>query len=90
MEELKLSVEQVEKVYAGRDSGCRCGCHGTYTYYAENPQNAGQIASNGRVKSIVTRAMRLVASGEGKITDRSDKYVNVSHGNNRAICIYLK
>jgi len=90
MEELKLSVEQVEKVYTGRDSGCRCGCHGTYTYRVENPVTPREIACNGSVKAKVSRAIRMVASGEGKITAKCDGYVNISHGNNKAICIYLK
>jgi hypothetical protein len=87
---LKFEAEQVEKVYTGRDSGCRCGCHGTYTYRVDNPVIPREIACNGRVKSSVTRARKLVASGEGKITDSNESYLNVSFGNDRAICIYFK
>jgi len=81
-------LPSIEKIYLGRDSGCRCGCHGTYTKYHDNPENEGQRADNSRVKSIFTRGNKLINSGEGKITDDCRNYTNISYGNDRAICIY--
>jgi len=95
MENLDLSFENIKKVYVGRDSGCRCGCHGKYTYTSHtNPTNstvlAGCIINDRRVKSTITRAKNLLENGEGKITDSMKSYVNISYGNDRAICFYYE
>jgi len=82
------SITDIEQIYIGRDSGCRCGCHGTYTRYYKDPKNAGESASNSRVKSLFTRANNLIVSGDGQVTDDSPRYFNVIYGNNRAITIY--
>jgi len=77
---VELTVEQIEKVYVGKDNGCRCGCHGTYTYTSENER---------KVRSVLKRAQKQVATGVGFITDRGADYLNVSYGNDRAVCIYV-
>jgi len=76
-----FSIENVEKIYSGRDSGCRCGCHGKYTYSEDNPS---------KVKSILTRAKNLILINGAEITDARSNYTNISFGKDRAICIYWK
>lgn len=70
--------ENVGKIYVGRDSGCRCGCHGKYH---TEPK---------KLKSLITRAKNLWLSNESEMTDSNYQYVNISYGNDRAICIYFK
>lgn len=75
-----IKLTDIEKIYIGRNSGCRCGCHGKYIYVADN-----EI----RAKSLFTRARNLVYSGDAEIDENCDSYMNISFGNDRAICIYL-
>ena len=72
-------LPNIEKIYLGRDSGCRCGCHGKYTYTEDNPT---------KVKSLLTRAKNLILIDGAEITESCDQYTNISFGKDRAICIY--
>jgi len=74
-----FTTENVEKVYIGRDHGCRCGCHGTYTYTEDDTT---------KVKKLLTRAKNLILIDGAEITDAGKTYTNISFGKNRAICIY--
>jgi hypothetical protein len=80
----------VRNVYVGRDCGCRCGCHGKYTYsslHSGNPYYAD--INSRRLKSTLTRAWKLLVTRDGQITDCNERYINISHGIDRAITIYL-
>lgn len=88
MKNLNLTFTQITSIYVGRDSGCRCGCHGKY-YYSSIHAQPHSTVNDKQVRRNLFRAETLLETGEGKITDRTDNYINISHGNDRAICIYL-
>ena len=96
METLNISFEQVEKVYVGKNHCYRCGCRGKYWYptHTDQQKSCGYVVeeqySDKKVKSLITRANTLLNTGEGKLEERNDNWVQVSYGNDRAITIYLK
>lgn len=85
-----INFEDVSDVYVGRDSGCRCGCHGTYTKTSHSTDKDDYSdVDDKKVKRILTRAHKLLTTGEGRVTDSCNIYTNISYGNDRAICIYF-
>ena len=89
MDTLIINLNEVDKVYVGRDSGCRCGCHGTYTEYHKNPKSFDEDRDNNRVEHTIKRARRMLEKGVAKVKDSERGYINISYGNDRAITIYL-
>ena len=67
----------VTQVYVGVDRACRCGCKGLYY----KPGDASHTRA-------VNRANRMLREGSAEV-EAEGCYVNLSFGNNRAICLYF-
>lgn len=86
-----FTIEDVEKVYTGKDHHCRCGCAGNYYYSSLSRQVNVLLTNDVQVQSLITRATNLIGKGAGHITDiKEGLYINVRYGNNRAITIYFR
>ena len=72
-----INAAFVTQVYSGEDRACRCGCRGLYY----GPGDTGHARA-------VSRANRMLREGTAKV-DVDGRYVNLSYGNNRAICLYF-
>jgi hypothetical protein len=83
---IELKIENISRVYAGKDSHCRCGCGGNYhsTSFMKNPRST---VNDKVVKRHLTAAKNLLEKEECKI-ELGDTYINVSYGNNRALTFY--
>jgi hypothetical protein len=83
----EISLDQISQIYVGKDRNCRCGCGGTYiaTSFMDSPRT--DIIDNIRAQKNLTRAKKLALNLMNDV-DYGTNYINVSFGNNRAICIY--
>ena len=72
----EIDFANVEKIYFGKDRGCRCGCNGTY-FNPESEQFENKIRtikSLGKVEALVSH----------------DGYINIPHKGNNAFTLYFK
>lgn len=67
------------RVYVGQDRACRCGCKGSY-----------YEAGSREFKSAITRFRKLLAKNEDADLTVAETYLNLSFGENRAICAYFR
>lgn len=82
----QMDVNQVSKVYSGKDNCCRCGCKGTYTY-TSFAKDSRSLVNDKKVKSSLTRAKNMLRANEAEFEDGGN-HVNVSYGNDRALTFY--
>lgn len=66
------------RIYSGRSSGCRCGCRGTYS-------ERGTLNFTQRI----TRMASLLLTANDDDIDDGGSYLNLDHGNDRALCAYF-
>lgn len=75
---MRFNAEAVTRVYLGRDRACRCGCKGEYVERGD-----------ARFHKRVQRFARMWASYTPGEDDVSTSYLNLSHGNDRALTVYF-
>jgi hypothetical protein len=68
-------LANVTRIYVGQDRVCRCGCKGTYA-------EAGTPLFTRRLRQME----RLLNNGAERIVGAT--YLNLSYGNDRALCAY--
>ena len=69
---------KIKQIYVGEDICCRCGCRGRY--------HEGERI-NRRTLGYVLRI--LAETGKCEVLE-SGPYVNIPHGNNRAVTLYFE
>ena len=81
-----LDITKISQIYQGKDNWCRCGCGGTYvaTSYMKEPRSD---VDDKLAQRRLNQAKKLVE--DGAVVDYQNTYINISYGNDRAICIYL-
>ena len=84
---LKIELNQVSKIYVGKDNDCRCGCAGTYcsTTYSQVELDI-ENANNSKAEKRLKRAKKLLL--EGAKFELEDTYIDIVSGDNRAITVY--
>lgn len=71
-------LQAATRIYSGRSSGCRCGCRGTYSERG-TPNFTQRIA----------RMESLLRDADIDDIDDGGSYLNLDHGNDRALCAYF-
>ena len=74
-----LNPSEIEKIYIGRDVGCRCGCGGDYIY--PNSPEFGVV--------LLAFEERKLLYGLNAEPRCDDVFQNVSFGNNQCITVYF-
>ena len=73
-----IKFEKATHVYSGQDEVCRCGCKGSYF-----PKGTVGFTR------AVNRARKMIAEYVPTPNDVGSNYINISFGNDRAICVYF-
>jgi hypothetical protein len=84
---LTSELNQVSKVYYGKNRGCRCGCLGYYTSTSFSISRSGDLINDSFVLRQLKRAKNLVL--KGCEVEFGTIYVNVVTGKNTALCFYF-
>lgn len=82
--EIGKSVDDIEKVYHGKDHWCRCGCGGNYFY--NGVDKAGYTRAINKMKKPDFKAFDI-ESNTGSVT-----WINIPDADrdNMCYCIYFK
>lgn len=75
-----LKGKIITKIYSGRDSGCRCGCHGRY--YAVGDEGFGDVLEQAK--------QRIEKSGAYFYDNGILGFVNVPYGRDKAFTVYYE
>ena len=76
-----VKYRKIEKVYQGKDSGCRCGCNGRYYYPSDDLDD--------EMYMVLQQALET-AEIEGVGIKITDDWINISYGNDMAYTIYYE
>jgi hypothetical protein len=77
MDKSSFKAEEVTKIYMGLDRHCRCGCGGEYV-------ERGDPIFEKRLR----RFAQMLPDYKIGDYDEGPNYLNISYGQNRALCVY--
>lgn len=82
MSAVQFDPSSITKIYYGRDSGCRCGCHGRYVAKGER---SFDLYLKKFTEELAAADESMVDADKGSMST----YINVSLPNNKARCAYF-